>query len=92
MNPAHSDSDLQNFLSVQKNLNIGRSTINRAKRALTFDGSLRKSDNYYPRDKSKIKFNSEDLSKRIISRVIKFYSMMSQEFQFRMIPNTFGEE
>jgi len=36
MNPAHSDSDLQNFLSVQNNLNIGRSTINRAKKSLNF--------------------------------------------------------
>ena len=36
INPTHSDSDLQNFLSVHNNLNIGRSTINRAKKSLNF--------------------------------------------------------
>jgi len=36
MNPAHSDSDLQNFLSVQNYLNIGRYILNRAKKSLNF--------------------------------------------------------
>jgi len=45
-NPTQTDSNLQNFLEIEENIQIGRSTINRTKKVSCLDGSLPKQDRF----------------------------------------------